>query len=107
MGRGVGCLERPSLARAICYGERSGGRRGEHDVGRGRAPGDVHKITGISSRCTNLGNVRHDRRYFFGSQANHALPLANLDHIDGIGLWNGYEFTLAWAETQLGRWVRS
>lgn len=41
------------------------------------------------------------------SQANHALPLASLDRIDGIGLWNGYEFTLAWAETQLGRWLRS
>jgi SWIM zinc finger len=41
------------------------------------------------------------------SQATYALPLASLDRIDGIGLWNGYEFTLAWAETQLGRWVRS
>jgi len=41
------------------------------------------------------------------SQATHALPLASLGPIDGIGLWNGYEFTLAWAETQLGRWVRS
>jgi hypothetical protein len=41
------------------------------------------------------------------SQADHASPLASLDHIDGIGLWNGYEFTLAWAETQLGRWFRS
>jgi SWIM zinc finger len=41
------------------------------------------------------------------SQATHALPLVSLDRIDGIGLWNGYEFTLAWAETQLGRWVRS
>ena len=40
------------------------------------------------------------------SQAVHALPLASLDRIDGIGLWNGYEFTLAWAETQLGRWLR-
>jgi hypothetical protein len=41
------------------------------------------------------------------SQANQASPLASLDRIDGIGLWNGYEFTLAWAETQLGRWMRS
>jgi hypothetical protein len=41
------------------------------------------------------------------SQADHALPLANLDRMDGIGLWNGYEFTLAWAETRLGRWLRS
>lgn len=41
------------------------------------------------------------------SQANHVSPLASLDRIDGIGLWNGYEFTLAWAETQLGRWMRS
>lgn len=41
------------------------------------------------------------------SQANHALPLASINHIDGIGLWNGYEFTLGWAETPLGRWLRS
>jgi hypothetical protein len=41
------------------------------------------------------------------SQTSHALPLASVGHIDGIGLWNGYEFTLAWAETQLGRWLRS
>ena len=41
------------------------------------------------------------------SQATHALPLASVGPVDGIGLWNGYEFTLAWAETQLGRWVRS
>ena len=40
------------------------------------------------------------------SQANHALPLASTGRVDGIGLWNGYEFTLAWAETQLGRWLR-
>jgi len=41
------------------------------------------------------------------SQATHALPLASVGPIDGIGLWNGYEFTLAWAETQLGPWVCS
>jgi SWIM zinc finger len=41
------------------------------------------------------------------SLATHALPLAALDRIDGIGLWNGYEFTMAWAETRLGRWLRS
>jgi hypothetical protein len=41
------------------------------------------------------------------SLASHALPLASLDRIDGIGLWNGYEFTMTWAETHLGRWVRA
>lgn len=41
------------------------------------------------------------------SQASQALPLATVGLIDGIGLWNGYEFTLAWAETRLGRWLRS
>jgi len=41
------------------------------------------------------------------SLATHALPLAALDRIDGIGLWNGYEFTMAWAETRIGRWLRS
>ena len=39
------------------------------------------------------------------SQASHALPLASVGPMDGLGLWNGYEFTLAWAETRLGRWV--
>jgi hypothetical protein len=41
------------------------------------------------------------------SSASHALPLAGLDGIDGIGLWNGYQFTMTWAETHLGRWLRS
>jgi len=41
------------------------------------------------------------------SQTTHALPLASVGPIDGIGLWNGYDFTLAWAETELGRWLRS
>jgi hypothetical protein len=41
------------------------------------------------------------------SQTSHALPLASVGRVDGIGLWNGYEFTLAWAQTQLGRWLRS
>lgn len=41
------------------------------------------------------------------SQASHALPLASVGLIDGVGLWNGYEFTLAWAETRLGRWLCS
>lgn len=39
------------------------------------------------------------------SQMVHALPLATVGRVDGIGLWNGYEFTLAWAETHLGRWL--
>jgi SWIM zinc finger len=41
------------------------------------------------------------------SQTNHALALASVGPVDGIGLWNGYDFTLAWAQTQLGRWLRS
>ena len=41
------------------------------------------------------------------SQMNQGLPLASVGRVDGIGLWNGYHFTLAWAETPLGRWVRS
>jgi hypothetical protein len=41
------------------------------------------------------------------SQTYYALPLASLDRIDGLGLWNGYDFTLAWAETQLGRWLHT
>src|SRR5215469_1200849 len=40
------------------------------------------------------------------TQSTEALPLASVGRIDGIGLWNGYHFTLAWAETSLGRWVR-
>ncbi len=41
------------------------------------------------------------------SQSSHVLPLASIDRIDGIGLWNGYEFTLGWGETPIGRWLRS
>jgi len=41
------------------------------------------------------------------SQTSIAFPLASAGQIDGLGLWNGYEFTLAWAETQLGRWLGS
>jgi hypothetical protein len=41
------------------------------------------------------------------SLANQALPLTSIGEIDGIGLWNGYEFTMAWAETPMGRWLRS
>jgi hypothetical protein len=41
------------------------------------------------------------------AQANHALPLTSVGGIDGIGLWNGYELNLAWAETRLGRWLRT
>jgi hypothetical protein len=41
------------------------------------------------------------------SQRTQALPLASVDNIHGIGLWNGYELTLAWAETRLGRWLRA
>jgi hypothetical protein len=41
------------------------------------------------------------------SQTSHALPLTRVGRVDGIGLWNGYEFTLAWAQTQLGRWLHS
>jgi hypothetical protein len=40
------------------------------------------------------------------SQSDEALPLTSAGRIDGIGLWNGYELTLAWAETRLGRWIR-
>ena len=38
-------------------------------------------------------------------QSTMALPLAGLDTLDGIALWNGYTATLIWAETPLGRWV--
>ncbi len=38
------------------------------------------------------------------SQSVQALPLAALESIDGIGLWDGYEFVLTWAETDWGLW---
>jgi hypothetical protein len=41
------------------------------------------------------------------AQASLALPLAGLDSIDGIGLWNGYYLTMCWAQTELGRWVNA
>jgi hypothetical protein len=40
-------------------------------------------------------------------QSDLAAPLAIVDGIDGIGLWDGRSFTLCWAETQLGRWVNA
>jgi len=33
-----------------------------------------------------------------------ARPLLPLEAIDGIGLWDGYYFTLCWAQTPLGLW---
>lgn len=40
------------------------------------------------------------------TQRTQALPLTGAGPLEGIGLWNGYELTLACAETPLGRWVR-
>jgi hypothetical protein len=34
-----------------------------------------------------------------------ASPLLGLEKLDVVGLWDGYRFTLCWAETELGRWV--
>jgi hypothetical protein len=39
------------------------------------------------------------------SQWETAAPLARLERVDGIGLWDGRYFTLCWAQTDLGRWV--
>jgi hypothetical protein len=39
------------------------------------------------------------------SQWELAEPLANVDTLDGVALWDGYQATLCWAETDLGRWV--
>ncbi len=39
------------------------------------------------------------------AQFSLAAPLLSLDKLDAIGLWNGYSFTLCWAQTELGRWV--
>jgi hypothetical protein len=39
------------------------------------------------------------------AQVELAAPLASLKAIDGVGLWDGYHFTLCWAQTELGRWV--
>ena len=41
------------------------------------------------------------------SQQTHALPLTSAGLADGIGLWNGYELMLTWADTGLGRWTRT
>jgi hypothetical protein len=38
-------------------------------------------------------------------QATVVRPLLQLDSCDGFGLWDGYFFTLCWAQTALGRWV--
>ncbi len=39
------------------------------------------------------------------SQADFAWPLLTLDSLEGIGLWDGSDFTLCWAQTSLGRWT--
>ena len=38
------------------------------------------------------------------AQATHVRPLLQVEPFDGIGLWDGYYFTLCWAQTELGRW---
>ena len=42
-----------------------------------------------------------------GNESSHALPLASVDRVNGIGLWSGYDVTVAWAETRLGRWLHA
>ncbi|NTF44341.1 SWIM zinc finger family protein [Rhizobium rhizogenes] len=39
------------------------------------------------------------------SQSATSWPLLQFEAIDGIGLWDGSELTLCWAQTALGRWV--
>jgi hypothetical protein len=39
------------------------------------------------------------------SQYEMAGPLAALDRIDAVALWDGHYCILCWAETELGRWV--
>jgi hypothetical protein len=39
------------------------------------------------------------------SQSEMAEPLAGLERIDAVALWDGRYCTLCWAETPLGRWV--
>jgi len=41
------------------------------------------------------------------AQSTLATPLLNLEKLDAVGLWDGYRFTLCWAETELGRWVNA
>ncbi len=41
------------------------------------------------------------------AQSRSALPLAALDELSGMGLWNGDHLTLCWAETAQGRWVNA
>jgi hypothetical protein len=38
------------------------------------------------------------------SQFTQAHPLLPLDPFEAIGLWDGYYFSLCWAQTSLGRW---
>lgn len=41
------------------------------------------------------------------AQSSLASPLLGLEKLDALGLWDGYRFTLCWAETELGRWVNA
>jgi len=38
-------------------------------------------------------------------QSLFASPLLSIDKLDAVGLWDGYSFTLCWAQTELGRWA--
>lgn len=41
------------------------------------------------------------------AQFADASPLLSLEKLDAVGLWDGYRFTLCWAQTELGRWVNA
>jgi hypothetical protein len=41
------------------------------------------------------------------AQFADASPLLSLERLDAVGLWNGFRFTLCWAQTELGRWVNA
>ena len=39
------------------------------------------------------------------TQRELVLPLAAVEQMDAVGIWDGRFFTLCWAQTELGRWV--
>lgn len=57
--------------------------------------------------CAGAGSSTAVALPIRSSQWEMAEPLASLNAVDGIGVWDGHRLTLCWAETELGRWVNA
>ena len=69
--------------------------------------GQVRRSGGSLFLCTAGGASPSVALPIRSSQWEIAKPLASLDTVDGIGLWDGHRLILCWAETELGPWVNA